>query len=255
MFEKFFSSAHMTATYKPVFVRALADIGMYGQDGLIGSQWIHSDGSRIRLDLDFIAIRLAKYYWDMEAVAHMRHIPKGVAKPDDPLRDIRIIELIRDYENTDRNSDDGRIIKRQPTDEVRDSRTRQIKPPTLKELESDGMKEFRKKVVGEAMLEVLDHLPKSMLGLYKWDKKKRQIEFDKDLVEFMRCFGYMIKRASCHLLARKLEQLNPSIRLAATITNSAEDIRKTLKEMSKMYTEMLPDPLYAAVRTKRRQAR
>lgn len=247
MFSRFFGSAQMSATYKPVFVRALADIGKFEQGDLVGRRWIHRNGDRVRLDLDFVAVRLAKYYWDMEAASKMRHSPKGMADKNNPLLDIRIVELIREQERIGNGSGDDKIDGRQPGYEEREPDASYVKPPTLEELASEDMSEFRKKVVGEAMEEVLDHLLNDMPGLYELNKKERRIEFDKDLVDFMRCSEHMIKEASCHLLARKLEQLNPSTRLVATVTNSAEDIRKTLEAMSRMYTEMLPGPLCAIV--------
>ena len=252
MFNEFFKSAHMSATYKPVLVRALADIGKYEQDDLVGSQWIKPHVDPVKLDLDFLAVRLAKYYWDMEVVIHMRHSPKRMADKNKPLRDIRIIELIREQEETNKKSSKGGMHEHHSPDEETLCMSR-VEAPTLEELASENMAEFRKKVVVEAMDEVLDHLLNDMPDLYKWDKKKRQIEFDPNLLRFMKCSGHMVKRAACHLLARKLEQLNPSIRFVATMINCAENVEETLDEMKNLYTEMLPKALYAKVCTKKGQ--
>lgn len=251
MFNKFFSSTQMSATYKPVLVRALADIGKYEQDDLVGRQWIKPYVDPVKLDLDFLAVRLAKYYWDMEVVARMRHSPKRMADKNKPSRDIRIIELIREQEKTNKKLSDNKIRERRSSDEEKTSHMSRIRAPTLEALASENMVEFRKKVVVWAMDEVLDHLLKDMPDLYKWNKKKHQIEFEQNLLIFMKCSGHMVKNAACHLLARKLEQLNPSTRLAATITNCAENIEDTLDEMRNMYTEMLPNPLYAVAYTKK----
>ena len=84
MFNRFFEKGKMAGTYKAVFLRALTDIGKYHRDDLIGKQWIHHDGDEVQLDLDFIASRLAKYYWDMEIAFGMRHMPERMADADEP---------------------------------------------------------------------------------------------------------------------------------------------------------------------------
>ena len=95
MFNNFFQTGQMSSTYKAVFLRALTDIGKYGRDDLIGKQWIDHRGDEIRMDLDFIAVRLAKYYWDMEIAFSLRHTPEKMANPKRPQDDNRMVKLIR----------------------------------------------------------------------------------------------------------------------------------------------------------------
>ncbi|MCE2499034.1 MAG: hypothetical protein J4F28_08660 [Nitrosopumilaceae archaeon] len=166
MFNNFFQTGQMTSTYKAVFLRALTDIGKYGRDDLIGKQWVDHRGDEIRMDLDFIAVRLAKYYWDMEIAFRLRHIPEKMANPKRPLDDNRMIELIR--RETKKLVNEGVI---EPG-----------KPPTLALLASPSMKEIRKKVTKHVMVEVLQHLPKNMPDLYTRVRGRNQILLDPDIV-------------------------------------------------------------------------
>ena len=259
MFDGFFRSSAMSSTHKPVFVRALADIGKYDQGDLIGRQWIHHNGARVRLDLDFVAARFAKYYWDMEAAFQMRHTPERMADHNNPKHDIVMIKLIRAQERQSRKDmlkktidgiDDHVIGDSHSVAEKVRSVLEQIKPPTLGKLASDSMGEFRKKVIDQAMQEVLDHLRTDMPDLYSWNGE-RYIEFDFELIGFMRDSANMVKKASCYLLARKLEQINPSARLVATMINDGEDIEKTLEEMHRLSAKILPDPLRMIVKAEK----
>lgn len=237
MFDGFFRHTHMSATYKPMFVRALADIGGYGQDDLVGKRWIRRDGNRVRLDLDFVAARLAKYYWDMEAAFAMRHMPERMADHKNPQHDIDIVKFVREEEKGRRKKAMEKIIDGMDNDTLHNpERASQetesvwrINPPTLKELAADDMAEFRTRVV-RAMDQVLEHLPTDMPDLYTWNREGRYIEFDADLIDFMKDSMHTVKKASCYLLACRLEQVNPAARLIATMI-SDEDIEKKLNDM------------------------
>ena len=237
MFDGFFTSTHMSATYKPMFVRALADIGKYGQDNLVGKHWIRRDGNKVRLDLDFVAVRLAKYYWDMEAAFAMRHMPERMADHKNPLHDIDIVKIVREEEKQRRKNTIKKIIDsmdnytlsnpERTSQEIRSAW--KISPPTLKELAADDMAEFRIQVV-KAMKEVLNNLLTDMPDLYTWNREGRYIEFDAGLVDFMKDSMHTIKKASCYLLAHRLEHVNPAARLIATMI-SDEDVEKKINDM------------------------
>ena len=262
MFDKFFRSASMASTYKPMFVRALADVGGHDRDDLIGRRWIHLGGGRVRLDLDFVAVRLAKYYWDMDAAFEVRHTPERMADHKNPWHDIAIIKIVRKQQRRERkdlitktiNGMDDEILSshQRMCEEIR-SVLSQIKPPTLKDLASDGMAAFRAEVV-DAMQEVLDHLRTDMPDLYAWNKDEHHIEFDEDLLDFMKDAAGTVKAASCHLLARKLEQINPSARLVSTMTNASDDIDATLEDMRRLSDKIRPDPMRAVINGERAPA-
>ena len=58
-FERFFHSNSMVATYKPMFLKALLDLGDFKKDE--GSQWVKNDGNNLVVDLEFIAARFIYY--------------------------------------------------------------------------------------------------------------------------------------------------------------------------------------------------
>lgn len=252
MFDGFFKESQMSSTYKPMFVRALADIGKYGQADLVGKQWICRGGDKVRLDLNFVAARLAMYYWDMEAAFAMRHTPERMADHKNPLHDIGIVKLVRNQEKQRRKKAMKRIIDDMDdytlANPERASRKMgsawEINPPGLAELASEGMAEFRIEVI-KSMQEVLDHLQSDMPVLYEWNKAERYIEFDAELMDFMKDSMHTIKQASCHMLACKLEKINPSARLIATMI-SDEDFEKKMNTMQQLWIKMSPNAPHGA---------
>ena len=58
-FERFFHSNSMVATYKPMFLKALLDLGDFREDE--GSQWVKNDGDNLVVDLEFVAARFIYY--------------------------------------------------------------------------------------------------------------------------------------------------------------------------------------------------
>ena len=58
-FERFFHSNSMVATYKPMFLKALLDLGDFSHDE--GGQWVKEDGNKLIVDLEFIAVRFIYY--------------------------------------------------------------------------------------------------------------------------------------------------------------------------------------------------
>ena len=192
----------MSSTYKPVFLRALLDIGdLYDSDkskNLIGSQWLRYEGDQILIDLNFIAARFAKYYWDMEYSFRLR-------QSQDP-QDVNVTRLIKEIHEPGK------------------------KPPTVKELSSDNMQVFRTSVINKSIKrEVLVHLRTDMKDLYKKTDSKT-ISLDKDVVEFLHTHKTLLKKGLNSVLAKYLEKLN---RLTPQILNKIdnEDKKRTvLKE-------------------------
>ena len=138
----------MSSTYKPVFLRAILDIGdLHNSETtqkLVGSKWLERKDKKILVDLNFIAIRFAKYYWDMEYSFHLR-------QSQDP-QDANITRLIKSTHDP------------------------QKKPPTIEELSSDEMEHFRTKVINRSIKpEVLVHLLTDMSGFYKKTDSKNNI--------------------------------------------------------------------------------
>ena len=228
MFNKFFKRPRMASTYKPVLLAALVDIAAREEGGpLDAGRWLSTEGGRVCVDLELVAIPFAKYYWDMAAAFDPRHTPARMADPDNPGRDINIVGLIHD-EIARRKEEAacreragaagaagaGRGWKRSASS----SATADGAPPTLEELASDEMAGFRDRVVEKSIKpEVLPSLLK--LGLYEARRGKGSIVLDEEAAGYMRRNAATLKVALSDLVARHLEDNNPSTLHVATMVN------------------------------------
>ena len=181
MFNKFFSSGRMSSTYKAVFLRALLDLGDYdSKKEIAGHSFVHIKENKISLDLDFIAIRFLKYYWDM-------HHSFKIRQSQDPS-DANILK----------------IIKRE--------NVKFDKPPTLKELDDKNMAKLRMEVIKRSILrEVIPHLQNDMPELYNKVRRKPIIELDKNIIEFLSKHNISLKNGINYKLATYLERINKTI--------------------------------------------
>ncbi len=181
----------MSSTYKPVFLRSLLDLGDLHDpqkaEDLVGREWIERKSGKIRLDLNFIAVRFAKYYWDMEYSFRLR-------QSQDP-HDANITRLIKGIHDPDK------------------------KPPTIKELAADEMEDFRNMVITKSIKpEVLVHLRTDMNDLYQRNESKI-IELDEDIVEFLHTHKILLRKGLTGVLAKYLEKLN---RMTPQISNKID---------------------------------
>lgn len=247
VFDRFFSSARLASTYKPVFVSALVDAGSWDNDDrLVGRQWIRGEGDgRISVGLDFVAARFAKFYWDMVAGFGARHAPERMADSDDPAKDVlNIVKVINDEIGEREKGEirravmsagsDPREVSRAAADAARRALAGGRKPPTLKELASDDMAPFRKSVVARAIKpEVLPHLREDMRELYEDMPGENRIVLDREAARYMGCASAALKAALSYMIAVRLEEVNPSIRhTAAKIRPDAtyeERLRKVMR--------------------------
>ena len=223
MFNGFFAGASMTSTYKVAFLRALADIGGHGSSRLVGEEWIgHLGGSgraggqrhgrrrrTMVVDLEFVAARFAKFYWDMEVGFGLLHISPGSYTTRRPRR-LRMAELVRQAAEAYRPPDRG-AGEPDPC----------VPVPRLDELASGRFDGLRKRTVAVLRRDVLDAVLRDMPDLYEVDPGRQHILLDPDLVVFMREYGPTLKRALNHKLAVLLERLNPEARHIATKTDEA----------------------------------
>ena len=243
MFRTFLEKGTMAGTYKAVFLRALTDIGQYdAENDLVGKEWIEYDGNKIRMKLDFVAARLAKYYWDMEIAFKMRHTPKRMADADNPDADIRIIKIIRDEQTKAMKENAINAIKEMSFEDMQSNkRIRHVigslhrnTPPTLEHLSSEQMAEFRKHVIKFAMQEVLDHLPNDMPNLYTKISGQNYILLDPDIIGFMKNYAPIIRKALNYVLAIHLEKNNPEARHIATKINEELAFDKRMEAISQL---------------------
>ena len=184
MFDQFFKRGQMFSTYKTAFLYALTDIGLYDDGDLIGRHWIKQDGNFVTLKLDFLAIRLARYYWEI-LDSGIRHVPKAWAEK---RGDINIFEILRNE--------------------------KRLKIPTLEELEHDSMSNLRKKVIEKSIKqEVLKNLStKEMQDLYTENRYKNTISLHKSIIYFMKHNMKQIKVELGIKMADHLENRNPAMK-------------------------------------------
>ena len=252
MFDNFLRRGIMASTYKAVFLRSLVDIGRYGDNDLVGKQWIRQDDGKIKLDLDFIAIRFIKYYWDMEIAFKMRHMPERMADHNHPKKDVLIVELIREKMGEMRRQEVMRKLKSMPLDIVNNPTRasqeiecvlRLPNPPTMENLASDEMKEFRTDVVKRAIRpEVLRKILKDMPDLYQIVNRENYILLDAGIVDFMKEFSRVVKKALNYVLAIHLEKHNPSARHIATKIDDEANYDTILQRVKSLQMKMEQKP-------------
>lgn len=202
MFHSFFNhEKKLSSTYKPVFLRALLDVGdlhdPHKAKNLPGKEWLERKNGKLHIDLNFIATRFAKYYWDMEHSFRLR-------QSQDP-RDANIIKLIKSIDDPNK------------------------KPPTISELSKNNMAEFRRIVIRNSIKrEVLVHLLTNMKDLYK-KTSSTTIVLDDDIVEFLHHHKIMLRKGITSVLAKYLEKLNRMTPQIANKIDTEQIHRPTLK--------------------------
>ena len=183
MFDQFFKHGQMFSTCKTTLLYALTDIGLYDDGGLIGRHWIKQDGNFVTLKLDFLAIRFARYYWEI-LDSGIRHVPKAWAEK---RGDINIFEILRNEKKST--------------------------VPTLKEIASDSMSSFRKKIIRYSIKqEILENLLKGeSKNLYRKNLHKDSISIDKNMVYFMKNNMKQIKSDLRTKMENYLKIQNPGV--------------------------------------------
>ena len=246
-FDRFFARSNLASTYKPVLAGALVDAGRWEDGGrLAGRQWIRAeDGGRISVGLDFVAVRFAKFYWDMVAGFDARHMPERMADPDDPARDtLNIVKVInaeiKGWEEAEiqraaaEAGPDPGAVARAAAEAAKRVRAG-FKPPPLEMLASDGMAPFRQRVVARAIKpEALRHLHADMPELYDIVRGENRIILDREAVEYMGRYEATLKLALSQLVARHLEVVNPSMRHVAAKTRLDAPYEDRLKDVMRL---------------------
>lgn len=190
IFNRFFKKHSMSSTYKPVFLRSLLDIGDYrpaSSKGLVGDKWLEQKDGRLVVDLNFIATRFAKYYWDMKYSFRLRQTQVGKEA---------VINQI--------------ISKEHRGGEV---------PPALGKIAREGMSDFRQSVINRAIKpNVLPRLCNDMQGLYTI-LESDAISLDENIVGFIRANKTVLQRGIIGVLAKYLEKIN---KMTPQISNKVE---------------------------------
>ena len=252
MFNAFFKEPDMASTYKPVFLAGLVDIAAGKAGGLPDMDGrIKGEGGRVRVDLDLAAVPFAKFYWDMLAGFSPRHTPARMADDKSRRKDlVNIVKIINEE------------IVRRKRGGLRAGEPGGGAPPTLKELASDGMSEFRKKVVKYPIKRgVVWHLAsnepeprrgrgrqgaserrKPKFGLYEYRGAENCIVLDGEAVEYMRRNEFTLRAALGELIDRHLEKNNPTARHIATMVNLNKPCKDKSKEVDQLAYKAAPAP-------------
>lgn len=262
MFNEFLDGASMAGTYKPVLLSALVDIAARKEGGVLDAKGgVSTEGGRVRVDLDLVAVPFAKFYWDMVAGFRPRHTPVRMADADNPSRDVNIVDLIEKEavkmkkgaleasvgagEGAAGASRSTRGRKKRRGGPARDA------PPTLAQLASGEMAEFREKVVDDSIKPVpLDKLLAGGFDLYEIERPgKNAVVLDAEAVAYMRRNAVAIKTALSDMISRHLEANNPSARHVATMVNLNESYEKKIKKVIRLEGKALAEradlaPLY-----------
>lgn len=190
LFNGFFvKRPRMTSVYKPLFLRSLLDAadvakGKKAADG----KWINArerDG-RVRVGLDFVAVRMAKYSWDLHHGFRLRQSHAGC--------DSDLVTLIKDVPGY--GMDGGK------------------RPPRPEDLAGDKMGEFRAKVVRRCVRkQVLWRLRANIRGLYDVGgggdaRYADSIILGKGAAEFLHSHRAWLRNGLNHVLAGYLERIN-----------------------------------------------
>ena len=191
----------MSSTYKPVFLRALLDVGDLfdgkKSKNLIGTQWLERKDGKLLVDLNFIAVRFAKYYWDMEYSFRLRQSQHP--------RDANITRIIKDVHEPG------------------------TKPPTMDDLAMDDMDYFRKLVIRTSIRpQVLTHLLTNMDGLYE-KVDSTTISLDDDIIEFLYTHRILLRNGINNVLGKYLEKLNHMTPQISNKIDGERTIRSVLK--------------------------
>ena len=187
-FNSFFNSEKLSSTYKPVFVKSLIPISEYDDQNmyaLIGYQWVRKEQDKLKVDLNFIAVRYIKFYWELYFKFKLRqsHTPQDVNIN-------KILEKQNDHPKT----------------------------PTLKTLASDEFSDLRKQVIMNSIKpEVLVHLD-AQNDLYTRISGEDSIWMNFSLVSFFRKYKDILIPATNFMITRYLEKINFIPRVAEKVS-------------------------------------
>lgn len=186
LFKKFFNTGNPDGTYKCVFLHSLIDISQFEKDDLIGKEWISKNEKTITVDLNFIAVRFVKSYYD-------------------------IVDLNVKHTTTSKNPPNilATIKEEIPLNNFL----------TLADFASPGMEKFRKKVIQKSMNpEAMKSLEIDFPGMYERVAETDTIMFNSDLFDFIRSYSNYVrwnlgKKLKNHLMEinQDMQQLDLSV--------------------------------------------
>ena len=207
MFDAFASDRHLSSTYKPVFLKSLLDLRHYveggSNEGLAGSEWVHVRGDKVVVDLNFVATRFLKYYWDMEYSFKFRQ--------SSDWQDANIRKIIR-----------------------RMGERRDKKPPTREQIASDENAELRKEVIRRSIKpEVMVHIKTKMPNLFQKEGRSMSITLDRNILGFLGRHHDTVLSIINHKLVTELEKYNRMTPRIATKVSFENAVRPPIPKDEK----------------------
>lgn len=190
LFEKIFKNNVLYSTNKCVLIHALADIGLYGNNDMIGKQWITLDNHIVKLDLNFIAIRFIKSYWEISEL-DIKHVMNDSKNKFSDI-EINVFTIINQEKSINK----------------------QI--PDLDKLSTEGMNDFRHQIINDSIKpELLVSVQKDFKNMFEITPNKDSIVFDIKLLKHIQENIGNIKENIETKLIEYLEKINPNIELNA----------------------------------------
>lgn len=187
-FSVFFNSEKLSSTYKPVFLKSLIPVSFYDKDSLqrlMGQQWITTNEKEMKIDLNFIALRYIRFYWELYSKFKLRqsHSPQ----------DANINKILQNV--------------------IADS-----KVPTLQALVGQNYSILRSDVIKNSIKrEVLIHLDNKK-ELYEYTSRENFITINYSLVRFFTKYRDILIPGLNYTITRYLEKINFAPRIAEKVS-------------------------------------
>jgi len=194
IFDEYLERIRPSSSYQYAVLYALTDVGTDEKDS-VGRRWITEYEDRVRVDLNCIAIRFIKYYWETIG-SGLRHTAKGMVMVNKKAGDVNIIHHIKE------ESLQGE--------------------PNLKTLAEYSMHDFRKKIINKSMKpEVLRVITNNLrhadnTGIISKAYEQNSIEFDNSFLTFLKNNATKLKDKIGKGCENYLKTINQDSRLENT---------------------------------------
>ncbi len=179
IFNDFFKNTqNMRSTLKGVLLYSLVDIHHYEERDLIDTEWISLKDNDIMIKLDFLAIRMARYYWEIIDL----EIQDADSRQTAPELDIKLKKIIKEYSSPK-------------------------KIPSLRDLASDNMNDLRKKIIQYGVKP--EALKKLKTKEHEWyEIVKDEMVIDKPIIDYFNEHHIEIKNRIKEKIKNHLKNYN-----------------------------------------------
>ena len=183
-----FNKEDLSSTYKPFFIKSLIPIFDFNEQNrkFPGNEWLQKEGSKLKVDLNFIAIGWIKFYGDL-------------------------IKFRLKQSHTPLDANINRILKEE-------NETFRRRVPTRDSLAEEKFTILRKRVIESTIRpEVLKHVDKEA-QLFDRFPGKPYILAELNLVDFFRRYKDILIPSLNFIIVRYLERINFTPRIAEKVS-------------------------------------